>query len=51
MQSNNISEIKVFEKVKFEKLEILNLSDNIIYKENYESIIKYLELNIAEFNI
>ena len=51
MQSNNISEIKGFEKVKFEKLEILNLSDNIIYKENYDSIIKYLELNIAEFNI
>ena len=51
LQSNNISEIKVFEKVKFEKLEILNLSDNIIYKENYDSIIKSLELNIAEFNI
>ena len=28
LSNNNISDIKVFEKVKFEKLEILNLSSN-----------------------
>ena len=44
LSDNNISDIKVLKKVKFEKLEILDLSENKISKDN--SIISKLKYNI-----
>ena len=43
---NNISDIKVLENVKFEKLEILNLSDNPIKNK---SIISKLKIKNVKF--
>ena len=45
LSGNNISDIKVLENVKFEKLEILYLSNKKILKDNY-SIISKLKFEI-----
>ena len=46
LSDNKISDIKVLEKVKFEKLEKLDLSWNEIDKNKYSSIINNLKFNI-----
>ena len=46
-----ISDIKILENVKFDKLEILDLSDNQISKKENESIISKMKTIIKEFYI
>ena len=46
LSSNKISDIKVLEKVKFDKLEILNLEDNEIDDNKYLSIIANLKFEV-----
>ena len=48
---NNISDIKVLEKVKFDKLEILDLGNNQILKKDNNSIISKLKIKIKKFYI
>ena len=51
LDNNKISDIKVLEKVKFDKLEILSLSKNKISKNENNSIISKLKTKIKEFRI
>ena len=46
LKHNNISDIKVLEKVKFEKLEKLNLEFNKIDKNKYSFVINSLKSKI-----
>ncbi len=46
LSGNQISDIKVFENTKFEKLKILNLTCNTINKNNYSSLINNLTKKI-----
>ena len=47
---NKISDIKVFDTVKFYKLEILDLSFNEIDLKKYNSIISNLKYNLRKFD-
>ena len=51
LNSNNISDIKVLETIKFEKLEKLDLKGNEIDIEKFSLIINSFKLNIKNFNI
>ena len=51
LHNNKISDIKVLEKVKFDKLEGLYLGSNQISKEENQSLIKKLKSKIKQFDI
>ena len=51
LEKNNISNINVFKKVKFDKLETLWLDGNKINKDKYSSIISSLKSKIKDFDI
>ena len=51
LQINNISNIKLFEKLKFQKLEELNLCENNINEKDNEKIISKLKNEIKRFEI
>ena len=51
LNNNNISDIKVLEKVKFEKLEVLSLSGNEINLTKNNLIISKLKSLLKKFNI
>ena len=51
LEKNKINDIKVLKKVKFNKLEKLDLERNKISKNENETIISKLKLKIKEFYI
>ena len=51
MHNNNLSDIKVLEKVKFDKLEILSLSSNQTSEKENESIISKMKTKLMGFII